>query len=48
MAMIHATRAPGETTLRFEFAEAEAEGEGVVLEVGNGEIIRVVFGTSLV
>jgi len=48
MAMIHATKAPGERSLRFEFAGAEAEVEGVVLEVGDGEIIRVVFGTSLV
>jgi len=44
--MIHATKAPGETSPRVE-SGLEAEGEGVVLEVGDGEKFRVVFGTSL-
>jgi len=48
MAVIHATKAPGERSPGAESAGLEAEGEGVVVEVGDGEIIRVVFGTSLV
>jgi len=48
IAMIHTTKAPGERSPRVESAGLEAEGEGVVVEVGDGEIVRVVFRMSLV
>ena len=48
MPMIHPTGAPTESSSAPGVAGAEGEGRGVVLEVGDGEIVRVVFGMSLV